>query len=1235
MRDTILLADESTNQRETLCEILGTTYNILEANTVEQAKYLLDHNAGRLVSVIVSMKLLEEAARQAVTEKYELPDHIALIVITSADHHEEDLQAYERDADAVIHWPYHPILVKKIVDKAVSLCESCLNLERIVDEQKESLLHSNDIVVDTLSAIIECRSVESGQHVLRLRNFTRVLLTEIAAVCPEYNLDDSTIASIAGAAALHDIGKIAIPDAILNKPGRLTPEEFEIMKTHAAAGSEILEQLGGIGNEEYLRYAYNICRYHHERWDGSGYPDGLAGEAIPICAQVVGLADAFDALTAKRVYKDAYSCQSAANMILNGECGAFSPKLLECFKHVQGEFFRLAEYYTDNEVSRSDRIREPLAPPGRTAANALQTVLSKYEILLQYLNATVIEFDLDNNMYHYVYNPNPALDYLRNVANLDQAMAMMAQHSVHPEDRALVTDQFHEYLEMFFDSGLRRSVRRYRLLDTDGVYRYYNVTCFRMDSSDNSRRVMAVWDASPENNESFKRVSGSDPFSSSLLLDVRQYTRYDRWLTFGEITEDFCRLLGYTAEEIRTEFHNRLIECVLPESRSMLISQLSAQITGSRNFVVEFPLMKKDGGLVWVLAKGILITGDDGLEYICGSMTDVSVLKNSAATLSSAWSKEDHIQYLIQSRDIIFTWDANKDEFTCSPNWNDKFGYENVSEHFSFNILFRSHLHPNDIGAVKENTDLLRGGKDFTEFAIRIANADGKYLNCLVRLCAKRDECGNLVKIIGRIVDMEKNLGFVSGRQSKGAERDSLTKLLNKEASRSRIEAHMNLMAADNEKESIAALMIIDLDDFKSVNDRYGHLYGDSVLTRISLEISRLFRSTDVVARIGGDEFLVYMPDIPQRELAAKRSGQIIDRINEIFSGQLDGCHFSCSMGIAFAPDHGSAYQELFQHADRALYQAKNEGKSRYAIYDPQTALMNFPMPKTRTVVDSDVQPGWTAANLPRYVFEALYESGDIMATVNHLLAIVGEQINVSRVYIFENNADNTACSNTFEWCNEGIEAQIDNLQDISYETDIPGYEQNFNERGIFYCDDVSKQPDHIRAIVEPQGIKSMLHCAIREKGVFRGYVGFDDNAAPRLWTQDQIDLLTFLAQIISIFVLKERSRKESDIILHDLRDVLNSQFSWVYVIDSKNYALHFLNESTKKLVPNAVYGTPCYKALMNREAPCENCPITNRNHTATIYNDYLNLHVSASANRIIWKDKRDWLVTCRELEDE
>ena len=201
----------------------------------------------------------------------------------------------------------------------------------MVTEQIMEKERVNSQIVGILSNIVEFRNGEKEQHVFHIRIFADLLLQALRQRAPQYHLTAGYIALIVNAAAMHDIGKISIPEEILNKPGKLTEEEFEIMKSHTAIGAKILEKAPNYSETELLRVAHDICRWHHERYDGKGYPDGLEGEEIPIGAQVVGMADVYDALTNHRVYKTPFTHEKAMDMILSGECGAFNPLLLECF----------------------------------------------------------------------------------------------------------------------------------------------------------------------------------------------------------------------------------------------------------------------------------------------------------------------------------------------------------------------------------------------------------------------------------------------------------------------------------------------------------------------------------------------------------------------------------------------------------------------------------------------------------------------------------------------------------------------------------------------------------------------------------------------------------------------------------------------------------------------------------------------------------------------------------------
>jgi putative two-component system response regulator len=228
--------------------------------------------------------------------------------------------------------------IRKEREQQEKLEQKVAERTELLKEKNESLNRMNNDIIELMGNVVEGRDEESGQHVRRVKSFTNILATQVMMDYPEYGLNPELVEIITTASALHDVGKIMIPDSILLKPGRLTDEEFEIMKTHTIRGCEILNKMPGDWDKTYMRISMEICRHHHEKYDGKGYPDKLAGDMIPISAQIVAVADCYDALVSKRVYKDAYSCDKAFEMIYNGECGVFSPKLMDAFTRCKEQF---------------------------------------------------------------------------------------------------------------------------------------------------------------------------------------------------------------------------------------------------------------------------------------------------------------------------------------------------------------------------------------------------------------------------------------------------------------------------------------------------------------------------------------------------------------------------------------------------------------------------------------------------------------------------------------------------------------------------------------------------------------------------------------------------------------------------------------------------------------------------------------------------------------------------------
>ena len=1214
VRDTILLADGSLTSRSALRELLDEQYNVLEATTGDQALLLLEQNRDCMALILIDLALPGPDGRPALSSLGKL-DGVPVIAVVD-DRGRSEPHALELGACDVLARPIQPAVAGRRIQNAVGLFRTNRKLAQRVAEQDESIRNSSAMMVDTLSSIIEYRSAESGQHTLRIRRFTEILLEELALCCPEYHLDDHVIQSIASASALHDIGKIAIPDTILNKPGPLTDEEFEIMKTHAAAGSEMLRHLEGVGDREYLRYAYNICRYHHERWDGMGYPDGLAGEDIPICAQVVGLVDAYDALTTPRVYKDAYPCNEAIAMILDGKCGQFSPKLLECFQHRLKELRKTARIYADGHSPKDDAISVPLPPPDTAAPNTLQAVLARYHAVLHYLNACVMEIDLDQNAMRTIYNPFPELSIFHSDDTLDHGLEHLASLTHLAGGRPDAAEAIADRIRQFFRFGLRRFTNQYHLPCSDGVSRWYDCTILRTSDNPHWRKALVLWSPAAGRPQEPDGVTVPRPVAALMLR-----CRFDSGLTFDQISSLFPGALNFTESELRARCGDSLLALVLPEAREEFLAQLNEQLGAGTVFEVEFPIRDREEERVWFLWKGVLVPDPDGTEHLHGMLMNITRRKKAQEGLRIALSALHLISE--QSSDVVFDWDFLTDRFDC-PKWEARFGYTPIAEQFSTAVASRSHFHPDDLPDMLEAFRALKEGANLVEVHVRIVDSNGRYSWNQMRATAQRDDDGRPVRAVGIFQDLDATLQISQPFRVDNS-RDPLTGLLTKEAARSRIETYLSGVG----QTACSGLAIIDLDNFKDANDTYGHMFGDTVLTQVAAEMSKLFRESDVVARFGGDEFLVFMTNLPEPELILRRCETLIQKISALYPQMLSHAPLCCSVGIACGPEHGTTYHQLFQRADRALYQAKAQGKGCCVCYSPSIASpRNQTTANTRIESEGRLSPAENP--LVHSVFELLYQSGDVCEAIHATLALVGQHMKVSRVYIFENNLENTHCSNTFEWCAEGVTPEIDSLQNISYETDIPGYEKNFNEQGIFYCPDVTKLSSHLRELLEPQGVKSLLHCAIRENGVFRGYVGFDDCQSTRLWTQDQIDLLTFLSQMVSVFLLKERVRHQTALFSEELRGVLNAQFDWVYVIEPDTFRLRFLNSKTTELAPNAREGMTCHQVLMHRDTPCENCPIR-LGRSTSIHNRCFDLQVRASAAPIHWYGEPSWLVTCQE----
>ena len=351
LKQQILIVDDSEINREILKEILKEDYRILEAANGEECLEQLERYGTGISLVLLDIVMPEMDGFEvlaAMNQNHWIED-IPVIMISSEDSDSYIRRAYEMGVSDYISCPFDAKIVYQRVLNMIKLYAKQRRLIRLVTRQIYEKERNNRMLIGILSQIVEFRNGESGLHVIHINLITQLLLEQLVKKTGKYQLSWEDRLLIATASALHDIGKIGIDEKILNKPGKLTKEEFEIMKTHTLIGAQMLDNLDMYRNEKLLKLAYEICHWHHERYDGKGYPDGLVGEEIPISAQVVSLADVYDALVSERVYKKAFSHEKALEMIQNGECGTFNPLLLRCMTEAQDKLKTMMEVAEKNK----------------------------------------------------------------------------------------------------------------------------------------------------------------------------------------------------------------------------------------------------------------------------------------------------------------------------------------------------------------------------------------------------------------------------------------------------------------------------------------------------------------------------------------------------------------------------------------------------------------------------------------------------------------------------------------------------------------------------------------------------------------------------------------------------------------------------------------------------------------------------------------------------------------------
>lgn len=622
------------------------------------------------------------------------------------------------------------------------------------------------------------------------------------------------------------------------------------------------------------------------------------------------------------------------------------------------------------------------------------------------------------------------------------------------------------------------------------------------------------------------------------------------------------------------------------------------------------------------------IIADDGETLLYAAVSDIT--ERIESRRRAAVQQQMYQVLLEETGTIVFNYDLERDSLSYMrhsyDSGNEFVTVEQISEYPDRFTLIQQGFRAGFVSLLKALGK--KAGSQEIPVKIDVDGYPRRYKAFLKSVC---DAEGGVFEIIGKIEDVDDEMARLESIQAKAMYDSLCTNIFNKATTE-------ELIKAELERSTGGALLMIDVDDFKSINDSLGHMFGDEFLKKFAATVKSTFRDTDIVGRYGGDEFFVFMPH-GTAALADKKGEQVLQRIKEIEVPMEGGV--KSSIGVAAVNPDNRSYRQLLKQADSALYQAKNNGKNCVVLFDQYsmqegTYRTEEAVKQGRTNVVLSSNPEGAASMIMR-VFSTLYTSVNIDEGINQMLEFVGKTYDVSRMYIFEDTEDGLYCCNTFEWCNEGVESEIDNLRMVSYEEDLGGnYRENMNDDGIFYCHDISELSEKQHKILAEQGIKSVLQCSIFDDGKFKGFVGFDECRSNRFWTQEQIDSLVFLSKVLSIFLMKARSRTQSDNYANSLKSILDNHPHVLYIVDAETHKLLYFNKQTESVFDTCEPGLECSKAICGDET-FPKCPIrdlleTGKSRPLEMISPVLNRSVRAQATEVSWEGRAAYLVNCTIL---
>lgn len=524
-------------------------------------------------------------------------------------------------------------------------------------------------------------------------------------------------------------------------------------------------------------------------------------------------------------------------------------------------------------------------------------------------------------------------------------------------------------------------------------------------------------------------------------------------------------------------------------------------------------------------------------------------------------------------------------------------------------------------------------GKKQLVYEYRMCGEEGEYIwvRCTVHLF-EEPQSGD-IKGYSYIEDIndekKKELALIYR-----AEHDLLTGFYNKVTTERLITDFLN-SDGRNKKH---AFLIIDVDYFKSINDNFGHSFGDAVLSQIAGKINDLFRDIDILGRIGGDEFVVFMKNITKTDKTLNKCQEICNKITTSYTKLGVIYNVSASIGIAFYNQHGTRYEELYKNSDSALYIAKECGRNQFKVYSDNMYVASSSVKAINQNIY--LEPTAFDTHITQYVFRILYESQDKKSAIHSVLELVGKHYSLSRAYIFESGRNMNSAEDTLEWCNDDIEPCMFCLQSMSHIGSY-NYLDFFNSDGISFIADTSVASPPIKELLTELGVKSLLMFSIMKGNDFMGFIGYDECKVVRSLTKKDISDLQSISNILGVFVTEMRSIEDNDVSKNIALSIINGLDSYAYVCKPNTYEIMFANEKAIAIAPNSKIGNYCYSVIWNRSEPCEDCPMklmiinNKQQYSLQLHNSNLGVWIKSTVSWIDWVDSEKMcLINCVDITE-